>query len=979
MRRTILRSLLSVALFLGVTCVGAKAGAAEPYLDFLRGLQERGYGEQALFFLDSIAEREDVPVELKRTLTLERSRSLRIAAIEAYDAEQRQSRLDESKKLLDKFIAENPNHPAAAQSMITWGDDLMLQGQMQLGVVRGAREKDIQDKARTEAKAKLSEAQKQFDLAVKQLKPQLNRMPKAKNPKKNDPRMEVEITWLEGRFKLGLVDYLLAQTYSDPKDKARIDLLKKAAKGFDSIFQEYRLTRVAFLAHMWHGKTIEEQGDALTAMDIYDEVLVATPEGAKATIEDAPLFGQAQLFRMQMLAKSDQTEELGDMIVEGEEWLKDQRKWISTPVYQGVALELAKARIAAAEKANATEKKKLLREAIVGLAAIGKVESEYRQEALLLRRELADKIGTGEAKLTYEESLALADQAASEKSWEEATEMYNKAVEIAKEAKDDKKVAAANLKLGEVRHATAVEAYTSGKLDQALTLAGAIVRDSPQSPVAQEASSIAIAAALDLYAKAAETDKEKSLYRLQRIADFTIKTWPDSPVADDARMAMARTYLLKSEPEAALKLLDVVNEQSKRYGTASQIAGQIRWKEYLDAKKRSADDVLPAEQLTTVRDAAIKSMRTSYDHQKKEYQAGTEPMPDQLFDTQLLLAEMLLEQQQMSEAATLYAPLVEEIKKRKPKAIDLSILRTFIGAVRANMGAGEVNKAGEAAVALMEFGEDTAKVNAALVDFSKLIGMEVKKTEAAITETEGDNDAAALEKLRVKLTDAQNVSGQILDKLAERKDFTVAQLLYLGDASAGLKKNEKARDYYDRMLKAIENDEDAKKTAAGSITRVRSKLLGLLRNEGRYEEARKQVDALIKDHPNALEPLMEKGRILQDLATRDPKRYDDCIAHWTEVRVKLGAIRKRPPEYYEVLYNAAFCLVQVAQRTKDGDKALQAEQMLKSTLTLSPNLSGPDMVAKYNALATRANKLRGTLPTATKERVADSKPSKAKP
>jgi hypothetical protein len=143
---------------------------------------------------------------------------------------------------------------------------------------------------------------------------------------------------------------------------------------------------------------------------------------------------------------------------------------------------------------------------------------------------------------------------------------------------------------------------------------------------------------------------------------------------------------------------------------------------------------------------------------------------------------------------------------------------------------------------------------------------------------------------------------------------------------------------------------------------VRARLVSLLRGEGKLEEAGQQVNALIQEHPNALEPLMEKGYILQSLAQKDPKRWEECVAHWTDIRLRLGRSRTRPPEYYEVLYNAADCLVNQARQTKNNEKAQQAEQMLKSTLTLSPNLSGPDMVSKYKTLLAQATSLRGAAP-----------------
>jgi len=78
--------------------------AGEPFVDFLRALQQRGYGEQGLAYLDSVANRPDLPAELKEALDFERSKCFRIAANEAYDAHQRTIRLAEAKRLAEKFF-----------------------------------------------------------------------------------------------------------------------------------------------------------------------------------------------------------------------------------------------------------------------------------------------------------------------------------------------------------------------------------------------------------------------------------------------------------------------------------------------------------------------------------------------------------------------------------------------------------------------------------------------------------------------------------------------------------------------------------------------------------------------------------------------------------------------------------------------------------------------------------------------------------
>ena len=954
----------------------------EPFAEFLHALQERGYGEQALAYIEEISQRSDVPVELRQTFDLERSRSLRLAADEAYDAAQRKARLDESKALLDKFLKDNPNHPAVGQALNAWGNEQLNNGILSLAESRGTKDKAEQEKLLVRAREQLADAKTRFQSAEKTLKERLDRMPR---PSENRPlpkreaeaREDAEFAWLESRFNLARIDYLTAQTYADPKDAKRKELLIAAGKGFDSIFQEYRLsdTPVKHLTHMWHGRTIDELGDMQTALDIYDEVLVASPEGSDAKPDLADIFGTAELFRLKLLAKKE------DPLVvaqEADEWLKLHRKWSGTAAYQGIALEMARATVALADKATGAEQKKGYREALGSLAAIAKVDTEHKHEALLMRRELVEKMGSGEGTLSPDESIALGDVAATEKNWAEAMDLYKQAFEAGQKAKNEKLIAAAVGRLNNVRYRIAVDQYSEGqslaeqaklpeslaKMQEALTLATDIVRDGPDGETAPQASALAIAAALAIYSSASGDQKTAALQRLEQIAKFTISKWSDKPEADEARMALAQAHVLRGDFAGATAVLNEVNENSKHYGAALNIAARINWKSYLDGKK-APDAAKKQEDLAKLRAEVRDKLRTSLAKQMSERVSGEGKLPTPIFETQLLLAEVLMEDQNPAEAATLFEPLVQDLKANKPAAIENPVLRAFVGAVRSHLAAENTAKAGEAAVSLLEISDDTAQLNSILVDFTKLIVMEMKKAEAAVTEAEAAMDADATTKARDRLDNIKQVLGQMLDKLALREQHSVQNLVFIGDTCSQLALNDKAREVYQRLLALIEKDETAKATAGKAITRVRAQLIGLLRNEAKYDEANKQVDALIKANPNALEPLMEKGRILQSWAQREPKRYPECVAHWTQVRQLLGRLKTRPPEYYEVLYNAALCLMSDARNSKDKEKALQAEQMLKSTLTLSPSLSGPDMVAKYKALLSQAMAYQGKSPTIT--------------
>ncbi len=143
------------------------------------------------------------------------------------------------------------------------------------------------------------------------------------------------------------------------------------------------------------------------------------------------------------------------------------------------------------------------------------------------------------------------------------------------------------------------------------------------------------------------------------------------------------------------------------------------------------------------------------------------------------------------------------------------------------------------------------------------------------------------------------------------------------------------------------------------MTRIQAQLVGLLRQKGQFAEGLEQVNKLIEQFPNALEPKMEKGRLLQSWADVEPARFGDAVAHWTTLRTRLSKIAKKPPEYYEVVYNAASCLFTDGLKTQDLQKALQAEQLLNATLVLSPHLNGPEMVARYKELLQKTRQLQG--------------------
>ena len=102
------------------------------------------------------------------------------------------------------------------------------------------------------------------------------------------------------------------------------------------------------------------------------------------------------------------------------------------------------------------------------------------------------------------------------------------------------------------------------------------------------------------------------------------------------------------------------------------------------------------------------------------------------------------------------------------------------------------------------------------------------------------------------------------------------------------------------------------------------------RGEFAFTLGRREIGHLHGDHAahfsfpkDVWAELMERGRILQSLGETDSSKFDETVAHWTDLRNKLATQKKKPPEYYEVSYNVALTLFNQFQRTKDPKKAEQ--------------------------------------------------------
>ncbi len=939
--------------------------AAERHLEFVHRLQQRGYVDVALDYLDWLETRPNLPSEVRETLDLERCNCYLVWAKAAVDAKLNQQRLAQAQAYLDKFLKEHPNHPRAATAMAFWGDSALERGRQLLVGAERVADKDKRVQALAEARASLQDAGRRLGQATEMYHTWLARLPAAsekagagvKPLASLAERLEVEAGALEARFKLALVYYYVGQTYEGSDEDLRAQMLRKAAARFDGIYQELRHTasQGCLFAHLWQARTLQELGQTQDALDIYDELLASAPDTAESESEMAPLYAEAAFFQIRAAARPDK---LNDFVSKATQWLQAHQGWRRLSGYLGLTLEVAKAQLALAEKAEGDARRKLIEQAMAALETVAKTPSEHREEAILLRR--AELKESGRGHITVDEFFALGDSALAAKQFPEAEQNYTKALEFATQNKNDQLAAAARRRLSRVRYAQALALYSAGKLEESLAAAGELARGDRSDPSVSHAALLSLSAALAIFGKA--DDKDAAIKRLEGVVELLVKNWSGRPEADDARIALGQARLFKGDTQAAMDAFRQVTATSARYPTVLYVLGQVYWRTYLAERRKaetSRDVALMKDSLAKTR----KHLEEAVELMRKGIRADAADPGSQLTEAQLLLAEVMLEGREYRQAVALLDPLVMKIKALKPSMIDKATFGTFITAVRAHLAIGEADRAADMALVLVEITQDQAKFNEVLVTFVRLLTQELRRAEADVSHAR-PGDVQTVQAASAKRDALRQMIPRLLDPLLKRQEYSAADLASLGDACSMVGLTDQALKQYERMVAKAKEEPGAATTADRAVVRARAQLIGLLRTEGKFEEAVKQSDELIAKNPRSLEPRLVRAQILEDWAKKDPTKFDAAVAQWTEVRTLLGRMANKPPEYYESIYRTASCLFSQAEATKDPSKLLQAEQVLKSTMVLHSRLSGPDMVGRYNDLLKRILDARPKTPAA---------------
>jgi tetratricopeptide (TPR) repeat protein len=1013
------------------------ARAVDDPVEFLRALQNNGYPDVAVDYLNALKKDPGAPKEILGVWDWEMSKSLKAAAKWAYSETDAKKDMEQAETHLKKFIDENPKRPEAIRAAAEWAataaEEALRNYRRAKELPAGDQKAEAMDKVREsleEVRTRFAQAEEVSRQMLRKATPRDRNQAKLERAKPERAKLErakLEDDVLDGHLKVAMIDFYIGLTYTK-KSQERADHMDKAAKVFDELYQSHRETGRAIWslsAHYFTGRCLQEEGKLSEAQEIYEEVLSAdshsgTPETpTKGSRKKAPtvnplddLLAEAEQHYLECLAAQD----LKAYFKEADEWRSQHRDLEKRDGYQAVSFDLVKIcrRVAENEKTSPAQKKRVESLALRVLAEMVKVPSQYQAEAIKLRRQL---LGGEDPTEGFEGLIVDADELARDKKWTEARKKYEEALEMGLKSKDVR-----NERLAGVRNAIAgcdyniaMELFRKGKLDEAVTiLRDKILRDeqSKSTPTATAAAALLLNVLLNQYnGMEAKTDDDKAARaaaekQLVDTAEKIIKGWPGKSEADAARLTLERlkigeaNQVLESRPdpqasgpqaadparalaeqaalfqgkvEEATKIWLAINPRSEHLVTGCYLIGYTYWRGYR-VEKRQIEGGIKVDDETKQRVDAwcqrgIKAMQKAVDTLTAS--PPTEGrVANMLRDSTLLLAEMQLDQGNAKGALPLFQRLVDELAKSGAQGLDPVAMQTCNGAIQAYMQIDNLEKAGSVCQLLVKLGSDSPNVNLSLVTFARRLEADRKRAQDAVEAAKG---AAEAEDAKKKRDSCDQLLRDLLGTLAGREKLTPASMVWIAQTCAAMGMADEAEKVAREFLNRMENDSSFNSPeSVKMIPRVRTLLISILRQQGKFDEAKGQVETLIAEHPKALEPQMERCLILQSWAEKNAEKYSDAVRAWEGLRRKLeksGTPRVRqgekpaakpvekPRELYDVTYNEAQCLYSWVKKKGDKKNATDGLALLKQMLMLDPQLNGPDTVTRYVKLCNEFERL----------------------
>lgn len=953
---TLMRSSAIILTTLVLAWPWGPAGADERYVDFINRLQEHGYHDLVVEYVERVRRRPNLPEDVRALAEYYIGKSMLAGAEQVADLTKRDEQLQQARTHFEKFIQEQPQHDRVPEAQMDHARILVERGRVALlqseSPNNAARKDDLLQQSRFQFDA----ARKSFADARDRLAAEFKRFPAfipEDQKRQREAKATVQVNVMQAHLHLGLVEYEFAQTYDKSSSEYR-NTLDQAIALFEIVRTQYRFLLGGQLARMWQGKCYEEKnGDAdlVKAEGIYKGLLEEEDKDAAMLA----LRRHVQFFQIIVFNKR------GDHILAADlakKWLLENPKLRNTESGLGVQFEQAKGLI---QQSNSLpgknpEKNRLLNQAMDALAVVGRFDTMYKQPAIVLQQKYKGMIGTVGAAITYDKALALGDEAKSRNDWSEAAEYYVQALKLAKENLDADQLAY-------LRHKLSYAYFQTKKYYESAVLGEYVARHQRESTYAAPAAHVA----LEAYARAfndvlrLEQSAEFEEARIARLVDYVTKTWPTAPEANAARFLLGDLHLHHGRFAEAAAAFESVSSNSPDYARALGRAGDAYWHVYADGAMKPPEEREPDKMADALKRAHANLVK-SVTEQKKNLKAEA-PVPLELAEAEINLAEASIESGQPADAVRLMQELAPNTQTQQElKSLEL---RTLIALLRGCIATKDLRSAEETMRSIEGTGKDLGQITRVYLDLGKQLQAEMERLSAL-----GD-------KVKFELTRDSYVA--FLNQMAARREGqTFMTLWWTGEAFFGLGMYDQSAGRFGEIVKRTLADpkflDQAKLENRSALLQAKLRYVTSLRKQRRFTEAWDKINPLPPEANTGKDPMhvpattnldivMERGFVLQDWGPTDPPRLETAINHWAYWGQQLEKLSPRPSQYWEVRLNLLRCLIDRARKpadSKDREQRLkQAEQQLLLLTKTSTTLGGPTLKPQFKQIQKELEKELG--------------------
>lgn len=919
-RRALVQVGVAIAALAVVPAAGnaARAEDARTAQRFLQELRDKGFHDLALEFIDRLRGDPGVPADQKVLLDYQAGRTEIDEASKTGDLIRRRELLDQARGRLETFIKAQPNHPLAREALVQVARMLVERGHLALLQAEDAQESGPKAEKQAEARSSFLQAREAFGRAVDQL----SAAHKSYSGfiAKGDPRLEerdkIYSALLEALLQKAVTDYELAQSFPVGSNE-RTEHLGLALGQFEQLYKNYRTQMAGLTAQMWQAKCYEEQGRIGEAIGIYKGLLEQPDPRLR------PLQRYVGYFYIVALAKRKQYALAAD---EADQWLRKYTRPQERRSQEGlgVLLELAKNVDAQMhEMTDAAQKQKATRTITDAVSQVVRYASPYKNEALaLLKKYRPNAAAKAEevARLSYEDAVNQADEAIAARDWDRAIVLLKAAVRKADPRRDPEKA-------NRARYNLSFCYYMNKQFYESNVLAEHLARRYPRAGLAPKATEIGMQALAEAYNTFTEIDRVSDIERLIDLAKYTAATWPDREQGDDARLNLGQIYQGRGQYDQAIEQFAAIRSQSPKRLEAQTRLGGAHW-----AKSRMLERRGDKEKAGAEAQAAIDTLETTL---KARQAAGAAPTDPGLMGNVADLAVAMTETGKASEALTLLDP----INKAQTEKTGPAFARLMEATLLTQISSGQVEPAIATMKSLEQAGSSASRVQL-YFKLGKLLERELERLRAGHDRTRIARMEQSYRAFLTALTDSK--AGQ-----------TYESLQWAGESLLTLGAFKEAEAVFRRVLSEwIANPSFLNQSGAKErILRTKLRLSAALRSQGdgeikKLDESASIVEELLAQYPRYIEPLVEKGMLLESQAGANQAEWSASFAHWQDLAGKMARVRPRPLAYYDAWYHAAYALSQQNQTQK-------ARQMLNGVMRLSPDVGSPDMKAKYEQFLAR--------------------------